>query len=274
MSWAALLVCLLQPWCLSGIIMPNPTTSTNTPSLQNDITLLTQTVTSLQSTTGQLKTDLLAAKSDLVKNQQAIQSMQQQSAAEIASLKAEIQAMKAELQQSSDELNQVKSELESMKQNLSITQDVQSVKEQIFNLSNTLESKTRDVAFHVSQPHHEQTTYTPVTFSKILYNSGDGYNLTTGTFTAPVSGTYMFWTQVENGQPNTYTNIWIMKTGRGDILSSGWVLTDSSISEAVATSQTVLHLNMSEEVWVELTVEHILDDNDASFFGGALLSVQ
>ncbi|XP_067670377.1 uncharacterized protein [Haliotis asinina] len=213
MSWAALFVCLLKPWSLSGIIMPNPTISTNTPSLQNDITLLTQTVTSLQSTTGQLKTDLLAAKSDL------------------------------------------------------------SVKEQVFNLSKNLESKTRDVAFEASLLEGEQTTYTPLPFSKILYNSGDGYNLTSGTFTAPVSGTYMFWAQIENIEPNTYMNIWIMKTGRDDILSSGWVATDTTISDAVANAQTVQHLNTGEEVWVEITVEHTLKDSDASYFGGVLLSV-
>ncbi|XP_046542411.1 complement C1q-like protein 3 [Haliotis rubra] len=250
MFWAVLFVCLLQPWSLSGIIMPNPSGSTKAPSLQNDITRLTQT----------------------------IQSMQQQSAAEMSSLKAEIQAMKTELQQSSDELIQVRSELDSMKQNVSVQMeqlaDLQSVEEQVYNLSETLASKTRDVAFHVSQLDGEQTTYIPLKYLKILYNSGDGYNSTSGTFTAPVSGTYMFWTQIQNSQANTYMDVWIMKTGRGDILANGWVLTDSTIVDADANAQTVLHLEMGEEVWVEITVEHELKDSDASYFGGVLLSVQ
>ncbi|XP_046365258.2 uncharacterized protein LOC124141327 isoform X2 [Haliotis rufescens] len=155
MSLGALFVCLLQPWSLSGLIMPNPGGSTNTSSLLNDVASLKQSVASLQSTTRQLQKDLQSTKSDLL-----------------------------------------------------------SANEQVSKLSKNVASKLRDVAFHVSKPAPDQTTYTPLTFGTILYNSGSGYNSKSGVFTVPVSGTYMFWTQIEINESDAYMNVWIMTAGK------------------------------------------------------------
>ncbi|XP_071085353.1 caprin-2-like isoform X1 [Haliotis cracherodii] len=210
MSLGALFVCLLQPWSLSGLIMP----STDTSSLLNDVASLKQSVASLQSTTRQLQKDLQSTKSDL-----------------------------------------------------------HSAKDQVSKLSKNVASKIRDVAFHVSKPAPDQTTYTPLTFGTILYNSGSGYNFTSGVFTVPVSGTYMFWTKIEINESDAYLNVWILTAGKEEILASGWVLTDSTIDDAAASAKAVVRLKRGEEVWVEITVKHTLVENDASYFGGVLLSV-
>ncbi|XP_071085354.1 caprin-2-like isoform X2 [Haliotis cracherodii] len=205
MSLGALFVCLLQPWSLSGLIMP----STDTSSLLNDVASLKQSVASLQSTTRQLQKDLQSTKSDL-----------------------------------------------------------HSAKDQVSKLSKNVASKTRDVAFHVSTPAADQTTYTPLTFGTIHYNSGSGYNSTSGKFTVPVSGTYMFWTQIEMYDSNSQMKVWIMS--KGIILAAGCVSTDSNIDDATASAQAVKHLTTGDEVWVEISEKHTLQ-NDGSYFGGFLL---
>ncbi|XP_046365253.2 uncharacterized protein LOC124141325 [Haliotis rufescens] len=210
MSLGALFVCLLQPWSLSGLIMPG----TDTSSLLNDVSSLKQSVASLQSTTRQLQKDLQSTKNDL-----------------------------------------------------------HSAKEQVSKLSKNVASRIRDVAFHVSKPSPDQTTYTPLTFGTILYNSGSGYSSKSGVFTVPVSGTYMFWTQIEINESDAYMNVWIKKEGKGKILASGWVSTDSTIDDAAASAKAVVRLKRGEKVWVEITVKHRLVENAASYFGGVLLSV-
>ncbi|XP_046365256.1 C1q-related factor-like [Haliotis rufescens] len=131
------------------------------------------------------------------------------------------------------------------------------------------ESKTRDVAFHVSKPVPDQTTYTPLTFGTILYNSGSGYSSKSGKFTVPESGTYLFWTQIEMYDSNSQMKVWIMS--KGLILAAGLVSTDSNIDDATADAQVVKHLTTGDEVWVEITDKHKLTENDGSYFGGVLL---
>lgn len=112
----------------------------------------------------------------------------------------------------------------------------------------------------------------PVTFTHTNYNAGSGYNTTTGKFTAPVSGTFVFWTQLELGETNTNMYVYIMKSG-GVNLAAGYVKTDADIDDGDASAITVTHLDKGEEVWVDIYDSEHIYQTPASYFGGVLLSV-
>ncbi|XP_071085773.1 uncharacterized protein MCAP_0864-like isoform X2 [Haliotis cracherodii] len=138
-------------------------------------------------------------------------------------------------------------------------------------LVTTLASKNRNVAFHAHSPPGKPPSNTPLTFSQVDYNAGSAYN-NTGKFTAPVSGTYMFWTQLELFGSHKYLFVLIMKSG-GVKLAAGLAQTDPGINDADASAVTVTHLNKGEEAWVEISVSNgIYGGHGTSYFGGVMLS--
>ncbi|XP_046556369.1 complement C1q tumor necrosis factor-related protein 3-like [Haliotis rubra] len=132
------------------------------------------------------------------------------------------------------------------------------------------EVKTRNVAFNVNYPSSPSSENTPLIFSTILYNEGSGYSTSTGTFTAPVSGTYVFWTHLALTHANTNMSFDIIKSG-GVIMANGYTETDSSIDETDASAITVTHLDKGEETWVQMAFSRDIYPS-SSYFGGALLS--
>ncbi|XP_067670165.1 tropomyosin, muscle-like [Haliotis asinina] len=132
------------------------------------------------------------------------------------------------------------------------------------------EVKARNVAFSVIYPPTPTSVNSPLTFSTILYNAGSGYSTNTGTFTAPVSGTYIFWTHLALTRANTNMSFDIVKSG-GVIMANGYTETDSSIDETDASAITVTHLDKGEETWVQVAFSRDIYPS-SSYFGGALLS--
>ncbi|XP_067668150.1 complement C1q-like protein 2 [Haliotis asinina] len=130
---------------------------------------------------------------------------------------------------------------------------------------------TPDVSFQVRDPPSHILSSTPVKFNTVDYNAGSGYNSITGKFTAPVKGTYMFWTQLEmGGGSNTALYVYIKRTG-GLNMAAGYMETGSSFGDVDASAQALGHLEMGQEVWVEVTNAYDIY-HSASYFGGALIS--
>ncbi|XP_046341251.2 adiponectin-like [Haliotis rufescens] len=240
---AVLSLCILLCESLSGLILPQttPDGSTDLTSLLSHVTLLEQTVTGLQTTTVQLQSDLQANKA--------------QAAAEISSLKNEMASLKAELRVSSD--------------NLSILQN-QSLDN--MQLVMALASKSRKASFQVSLQLIRSPANIPLKFSHVDYNAGSAYNTTTGKFTAPVSGTYMFWTHLEMWNSTSYTYVYIKKSGGVNIVT-GYLKPHTSSNYADASAVTVTHLDRGEYAWVEMSSFHFVYGDTSSYFGGAILLV-
>ncbi|XP_046377854.2 uncharacterized protein LOC124150027 [Haliotis rufescens] len=191
--------------------------------------------------------------------------------AEVTTLRSDLSVVQKQALDNKQSLTQVSQDIQL------VSADVNQTKNS-FNLTTlkaalSLASKTRNVAFHVSGPSNTTPAFSTVTFSTLLYNAGSAYNTTTGTFIAPVSGTYMFWTKLEVVESNTNMNVYIMKSGRV-YMAGGYMKTDSDIYIADASAVAVNHLNKGEEAWVEISSSHTFySGNFASYFGGVMLSV-
>ncbi|XP_046542391.1 multimerin-2-like [Haliotis rubra] len=130
-------------------------------------------------------------------------------------------------------------------------------------------SKTRTVAFRTESP-PDTAIGTPLVFDFTIYNVNSCYDDNTGKFTAPVSGTYMFYTNLSLKVSNTFgTYIHIMKTG-SNIIGFGTAKTGSDHTAAFS----VAPLRKGEQVWVETTQSMKVEkSSSASSFGGFLVSV-
>ncbi|XP_071085123.1 golgin subfamily A member 5-like [Haliotis cracherodii] len=301
MAVVVLFLCILLAGSLSGLILPmtTPVGSTDMASLLSHVSLLEQNLASLQTTTTQLQTDLQVTKNKL----QNTQSELQRTKKDLQSTQAELQTMKGEEERRLDKLEKdvnttssgvhglrqdlqaTRSDLSVVETNLSLTNSEMSTlkrnmsglekqsldnKQALTQVSQTLVSKTRTVAFHLNEPPVSAAAHKPLQFYNVNHNAGSGYNNSTGKFTAPVSGTYMFWTQLQVKGYNEGMYVRIMKAGMA--LAAGYVEIHSSMNTADASAVTVTHLDKDEQVWVvPLYLNGVLLTK--SYFGGALLSV-
>ncbi|XP_046568999.1 collagen alpha-2(VIII) chain-like [Haliotis rubra] len=144
-------------------------------------------------------------------------------------------------------------------------------------------SETSAVAFQVFvSSSYNVTSLDPVVYDSIIYDTGSGYNTTTGVFTAPVNGTYMFWIQLGIRPLRYYPSTSIRQSGK--TIGSGWAAYSSS-SEGAVSATCVSHLQKDEEVWVQF--EEFRGDiptpvtvrsgsyvgDPISYFGGVLLTM-
>ncbi|XP_071086558.1 caprin-2-like [Haliotis cracherodii] len=295
-----LFLCILLSGPLSSLILPmtKPDGSADLTSLLNHVTLLEQTVASLQTDVqtntvqaaevASLKTELRLSLNDLAMVKAELNDIKQGNSNTNSQMKVELQSTMALAQSTSKQLERLEKDMNAtsaglhmIQKNLSMMStevttlgsDLSQVQNQSLDnkqLLTVLASKTRNVAFHVYYP-LDSPLGTPVTFSHTNYNAGSGYNTTTGKFTAPVSGTFVFWTQLELGETNTNMYVYIMKSG-GVNLAAGYVKTDADIDDGDASAITVTHLDKGEEVWVDIYVSEHIYQTPASYFGGVLLS--
>ncbi|XP_067670225.1 multimerin-2-like [Haliotis asinina] len=130
-------------------------------------------------------------------------------------------------------------------------------------------SKTRTVAFRTESPPNTAIG-TPLLFDFTIYNVNSCYDEHTGKFTAPVSGTYMFYTNLSLKVSDPFgAYIHIMKTG-SNIIGFGTAKTGSDHTVAFS----VAPLRKGEQVWVETTQSMTVEkSSSASSFGGFLVSV-
>ncbi|XP_067668731.1 multimerin-2-like [Haliotis asinina] len=205
--------------------------------------------------------------SQLTAELQSTKALAQSTSKQLETLRMEINSTSAEMQVTRRTLSIISTEVTTLGSDLHVVQNQSLDNKQLLAM---LESKRRTVAFQADVPLPSPTRVTEtVSFNNTIYNAGSGYNSTTGRFTAPVSGTYMFWTQLELGGKNTNMYASIMASRL--ILAEGKVtFTDHNIDDVDVSAVGVTHLNKGQEVWVEIYFsQHIYA---TSYFGGVLLS--
>lgn len=92
-------------------------------------------------------------------------------------------------------------------------------------------------------------TGSTVVFQWVFYNAGNGYDTTTGIFTCPRSGLYIFYINVEavNGQEEA--SVQIMKNGSGRVSAVSERYADGH--DSTGGNLLVEHITEGDRVWVE-----------------------
>ncbi|XP_065927337.1 putative uncharacterized protein MYH16 [Magallana gigas] len=88
-------------------------------------------------------------------------------------------------------------------------------------------------------------------FPKVIYSEGTGYNPSTGIFTAPTAGTYVFYVSVQSAlQKNIYVDI--VLNGSAKVRALAWYNSGNSIAiHQTGTNLVILHLQTGDRVWVK-----------------------
>jgi hypothetical protein len=84
----------------------------------------------------------------------------------------------------------------------------------------------------------------PLIFNQVVYNSGNGYSASTGSFIVPVDGVYMFLATTMNGDSVAlFVDHTEISLANSEYAGSGHSLSTSTV-------HGVLHLHTSQRVWV------------------------
>ena len=101
-----------------------------------------------------------------------------------------------------------------------------------------------------------ETTYgQTIVFNQVDTNLGGGYSGTTGVFTAPVAGTYVFSLTFEMYYYSSHASngeLYIMKNQDQSIRV--WLELDNNADEGTASGTTVLSLNKGDQVYVQTCI--------------------
>ncbi|XP_061182705.1 uncharacterized protein LOC133191048 [Saccostrea echinata] len=152
----------------------------------------------------------------------------------------------------SDELNKtiygLKAEVEhSQNEQQKLSSAVASL--EIFKLNMSLNScgKTSHVGFTAGMTSSDSTwSGSTLVFPHVVYNNGNGYNPSTGVFTSPTAGTYVFYVNV-NGYSNNYIYLDIVLNGSSKVRT----MSHNTASFMTGTNMAVLQLVKGDSVWIK-----------------------
>ena len=87
-------------------------------------------------------------------------------------------------------------------------------------------------------------------FPDVIYSKGTGYNPSTGIFTAPTAGTYVFYVSVQS-ENKQEIRLDIVLNGSSKIRAMAWSSSASNSSiHQTGTNLVILHLRTGDRVWV------------------------
>ncbi|KAK7477086.1 hypothetical protein BaRGS_00031672 [Batillaria attramentaria] len=101
-----------------------------------------------------------------------------------------------------------------------------------------------------------------VKFDGVIFNAGSGYNPTSGMFTAPSSGTYVFFVQVMRHLNDATVRLTIFKGGSPTVHAYACCSTFDTGSDLVT-----LHLNQGQTVHVQIEEGSSLQAGHSTFSG-------
>lgn len=177
--------------------------------------------------------------------QQYVQSMET-ALGEIRSHKDEYNSLRATLKETVEEMKAtINNTVEELK--ASVESQMSQAVETVTKLKEKLQTPTvmfssKKVADY--SPSRQQV----MVFTSVMQNIGNGYDSSTGIFTAPVNGTYMF-----NVQLCAYINKWaqfqLAVDSSSDVIAA--FTHYNSDGADVFTTTTVYHLSVGQQIWVQ-----------------------
>lgn len=88
-------------------------------------------------------------------------------------------------------------------------------------------------------------------FPVVIYSEGTGYNPSTGIFTTPTAGTYIFFISVQSAHQK-YIYLEIVLNGSSKVRAMAWYDSGSSVSiYQTETKLVILHLQTGDIVWAK-----------------------
>lgn len=120
----------------------------------------------------------------------------------------------------------------------SILQDMRALNTHVVGFTATLLNNAIDLP-----------TGSTVVFEYVFYNAGNGYDTTTGIFTCPRSGLYIFYINVEAVNGNEEAAVQLMKNGSGRVSAVSERYVDGH--DSTGGNLLVEHIMEGDRVWVE-----------------------
>uniref|UniRef100_A0A8W8JEB0 C1q domain-containing protein n=1 Tax=Magallana gigas TaxID=29159 RepID=A0A8W8JEB0_MAGGI len=119
-------------------------------------------------------------------------------------------------------------------------------------LSKSIDDKSNHHAFTagISSSNSDWTGDTLV-FPVVIYSEGTGYNPSTGIFTAPSAGTYVFYVSVQSAS-RKYIYLDIVMNGSSKVRALAYYGGGSRVHiNQTGTNLVILHLQTGDRVWVK-----------------------
>ncbi|XP_062574666.1 multimerin-2-like [Saccostrea cucullata] len=190
---------------------------------------LTNTVQTLTSNFQSLMKDMLTLKESM--------------GLKISQLEAKVEHLNTENKQLASELQATKTEERNLSSTVAILQT------SLSNISSFLSGKSKEVGFTASVTSSDSTWNSgTLVFPSVMTNKGNGYNLSTGIFTAPTAGIYVFFVNVQSYNTQTiYVDI--VLNGSAKVRTMAW--SNGNDSYDSGPNMVVLSIQKGDAVWVK-----------------------
>ena len=135
----------------------------------------------------------------------------------------------------------------------------------VFILANIFTDTTLErVSFHArGVKEFHLLTDSPLVLPRVVSNNGNGYNPSTGSFVAPLNGTYCFLASTETYGANHHAAMFLMV----DDVPMDYVYTYHDTHFQAGSVQAVVQLHVGQRVWLKCSAESYFYDTPTAFSG-------